>query len=268
MASFYNRYPNDDEGMIAEWAYWLLHDGHAASKVMEPFGAGFHERITVYHKLTAWLALPSIYLFGMKLLPLKIIVFMFFVLLCFVAYKYTQTEPGQKKWFFIWFILLYALNARVFEFAFTFRPEIIMSALGFTGFFFIKRGIDHKKYTYIMWSGIFSGLAFLSHLNGISYLLSGFTLLLFLKQYRFAIWFGVWGGLMALFYFADMLDTNIYKSVMHDLMNSPDVKDDQFNLLLPFLKLVNEQQRFLHSPVEITLSALFVVSLIFRAVGW
>lgn len=267
--SFINRYVNDDEGMIAEWAYWLIKKGYACSSLTEPLGTGFEIRNTVYHKLMAFMAIPLIKIFGMELYPLKSLSFVFFLLTIYVASIYFKTNNLKKhKLLFLLFTIFYALNSKVFEFAYTFRPEIVLSFFGFSSFFVLKNCTNNNKPKLAALAGFFAGMAFLAHLNGISYLLAGFFLLLIYKNYKALGWFTIAGFFTTLLYFADMLDTNIIESLKHDLFNSPDVKSNNFTFYLPFIKLINEQQRFLHSPVEISTTILLVFSVIFSKKGF
>jgi|GEM_PF-6077777 hypothetical protein len=255
---------NDDEGMIAEWAYWIINEGHARSTLAEPLGVGFDDRITVYHKLMTWLAIPLIWMFGMKVYPLKVLIFCFFLFLLFIAFKYfKKADTKNTKLHFALFLLFYSLNARVFEFSFVYRPEIILSSLGITSFYFLKVSMDENNKQASALAGLFSGLAFLTHLNGVVYLMAGFFLYLFNKKYNQLFWYTLIGGITILFYFVDMLDTNIIQAISHDLFNSPDVNNNKFTIWSPFIKILNEHQRLFQSPIEISLSILVILSLSF-----
>jgi len=183
---FWFRKPNFDEGIIAEWSFWLAKLGQPRSVLLSPLDSSLENVIYVYHKLLTWCGAIIIMVFGMEINPLRLFIFIF-LLLIIASFKHYSSisvkTDCQKKFFFVSVILL-LFYALVFQFSFTFRPEIMISALGFLSFLFLYKTSDSKKLLYPILGGVFAGLSFLTHLNGIAFLLTGFVILLWTKQFK------------------------------------------------------------------------------------
>ncbi len=262
---FYYRSPNFDEAIIAEWAYWIANIGIPKSVLYTPMGGGTEIVIYVYHKLIAWCAAIIISVFGMELLPLRIFILSFLFVLLFSFRKYTHQyiEKSAQKRFLLISALLLLFFTLVFKLSFTFRPEIMITALGFLSFLFLLSSLNSNNFYTAIIAGVFAGLSFLTHLNGIAYLIAGFIFLIINKKYKLSIFYSLAASLISIFIFADDISVNAIPHFIAQLQASPDTTSSEFVWYGPFLKILNEHQRFFHSPVETSLSILLVLSLLF-----
>ncbi len=264
LLGFYFREPNLDEGIIAEWAYWLANTGVAKSVLYTPMQTGTEHVIYVYHKLFTWLGALLIKIFGMELMPLRLMVLSFLIVLLAAIKsfgRYFVDEAHQKLHFFVATVVLLCFDA-VFRFSFTFRPEIMLSALGFLSFLFAYRAIKELKPVLAAISGLFAALGFLTHLNGIAFLVAGFVFLLWHKQYKAWFLYCVMAGFVSLFIFADDISSQFLSHFLQALNDSPDTTSAEFVWYGPILKIINEHQRFFHSPIEISLTVTLIAGLV------
>ncbi|HAH58588.1 MAG TPA: hypothetical protein DCL86_10610 [Bacteroidales bacterium] len=258
----WHRAPDIDDAWIGEPVWWMHKLGYAKSELMH--GVTSQEvRSLVHHKLFSLNGLISVKLFGFSLYSLKVVSLVWLMIFCVILYRYMVKKFNRDLALFV--LLLFTINAFVFQYSFVFRPEIMVMTLGFISWIFLENALNsRKKYFILLLSGLFAGLAASGHLNGLIFIGAGGLLLLWNKR-----WSGIpvfAAGSLAGFavYFYDFTPEFGFNYWMMQINNSPalfhsTVLPKSFSFLA---KLWREHLRFFHSPREIALSLMVIFVLI------
>jgi hypothetical protein len=262
ISSFIHHPPGVDDAWIGEHAYWMSKLGYVKSELMHGI-TNQHIRNIVHHKFFTLLGSGFIYIFGFSLLTLQSVNLVAMICFFWVFTRYLTKNSTVTE---IWTgILLMAVNALVFQYSLAYRPEIIVMTFGFISYIFLEKAIqspDTKKF--LAGSGLFAGLAAATHLNGLIYIMAGGLLLLLKKRPMHAVILGLCALPTFAIYFYDFTPEYNIAFWHHQIYDAPAlVKKSEFPDFLRFLvKPFREQQRFFHSPKEISLTLLFIFSLI------
>lgn len=269
--SLYHRIPHLDDAWIGEQVYWLNKDGVIKNVLMKNYANNEHH-LLAYHKAFVYNGLASVKLFGFSLFTLKSVSLAYLLIFFGIFYYYLvrlKKLINSKQFLFAVVVLL--LEPHIFEYAFVFRPEIMLMVTGFISFVFFEQSFKRKRNTtlFIFLAAVFSGISLLTHLNGFIFILAGAIILLFNKQIKYLFFFGSINLLFVYFYFNHLESVSELLGWFSMLTSYNSGKSDlgfQFSTLLNVvLKFLSEHQRFFHSPKEIALSLLLITSLL---LGW
>ena len=159
-------------------------------------------------------------------------------------------------------IILLITQYHFFNFSFIFRPEIPVAATGLLSYYFLHKFQSKKNTYFLLLSAFFAGCSALFHLNGLFFIFSGFTYLIFNKQKKNSLIFLVTSGIITLFYFLNITSIEDLNKFIYQFTNDPNLSNDDFSFFQKIIQLFKEHQRFFHSPKEIILSILFFFLLI------
>lgn len=268
--SLWGRIPDVDGAWIGENAYWLAKLGYAKSELMR--GITSQDSLTIiHHKLFNLLGALLIKLFGFSTYTLKSISLFFYIALIFLSYQYSVISTSllsKKDW--ILFLLLMFYFPWAFKFSFVYRPEIMITTLGFAAFILLEKTINDKdkRFAPAWFAGILIGLAIATHLNGLVFAASGLFLLIWNRKYAKLLPYSV-GVLMASsIYFYDYFQPGYFSFWYYQFFNSPTVTSvHEYPLLLePLLNLFSEHLRYFHDMeiIVFTLFMLFNLTISFR----
>ncbi|MDR0969356.1 MAG: hypothetical protein LBM67_02310 [Lentimicrobiaceae bacterium] len=266
IASLYQRYPQGDEGLIAEHVYHFEKEGYVKSKL----GAGYRDdseslehRQYFYHKLFVLTGVLFMKLFGFHIYTFKAVSLFFLLVFFLFLYFYFKKFLRLQCWKTFFFVTasLVLFNAHIFDFGFLYRPEIMAMTLGFISFYFLQKGlVDQPNYLWMLISGMFAGLSAFTHLNGVIYPFAGGLLLIFKKEFRSVVFFTITACFFTLLYFFDIHSVEEFNSLWNQFTT-----DGVVIAKKPFyMSLLKEHQRFFHSIVEISFSVLLLFSLFFN----
>ncbi|QDK81877.1 hypothetical protein EXU85_26010 [Spirosoma sp. KCTC 42546] len=256
--TYYHRTAHFDDAWFAEQSYWLAKDGWVRSEFFRGYN-GWEDRIYVFHKLfvyagALWMSATSFTLAFSKLLtPI------FGCLTGFLIWYYNRRQSAEQRWLAV---LLYFGCGTLIRYFFVNRPEIMCMSLGFASYVALDRSEGHP--TRLGLAGILAGMAALTHLNGLIYLMAGLLWAFIRMGWRSSIWFGIASGITLSLYGLDaLLDGNIDRMIMQ-FLNDPATQaglklSDKLSVML------NYHQLFFHSHGEVPLSVLALLCLlIFR----
>lgn len=264
--SFYHRYIYIDDAWFGEQAYWLAKTGIVKSVSIKNF-FGWDSHLLVYHKLHIIIGAALIKLFGWSVTPLR--GFSFLILILFVI-MLSQYFIKRKVIFsngeLIIALFFLAINPLIALYGFTYRPEILVMALGFASFAALDSYITKSKKTSLpILAGLLAGLAFYTHLNGMIFGMAGVVLLLWYRMFRQVFVFGFFTFVTASFYFYELLNPENLNVFFYQMANWPDPVGTQYfdNSVGGFLtavlkKLSDEHMRFFWSYKVWGFSALFI----------
>jgi len=254
IASFYQRSIHIDEAWIGEQAYWAAKEGAVRSEL---FRGLLHaeSRQLVYHWLFVWQAAGIIRLAGWSILVLRLITLSYLVAFLLISYQYLRATFLTAAACCLFYGVLLA-NALVVEYGYIFRPEIMVMCLGFCSWVFLQRCLHRTqaKGAHAVLAGLFAGLAAITHLNGLIFIAAGVGVLLWRRQVMLVLVFGLVASLLFSVSFLEILLNNQWQAYLKQM--SPAVQNKHTGPLPYILFVINEQKRFLHSPVEITLTLL------------
>jgi len=265
--SLVGRSPNVDDAWLGEHAYWLAKTGHVKSGLMRGVTSQ-EEKLVVYHKLHTIIGAIFIKMFGFWLYVLKSINLIFLILFLILFYKYFKWKQLSANSFSFALILLF-FNFAFFKHTFDYRPEIPAMTMGFISFIFLEKFFRNTiEIKFYMLAGAFAGLASLMHLNGLIFIFAG-CLLLFTNKYIVqGIFFGISSIPVLLLYFYDMnshADFQLW--ITQYYLPHFDARKGGGFFTIYFSRIVDEHMRYFHSPKEISLTILIIISLLFSRIA-
>lgn len=262
--SLYHRAPHVDDAWLGEHAYWQSKIGFVKSELMHGLTQQ-EDKLLCHHKLLTLQGALFINAFGFSPITLKSVSFIYYLVFLFVFYFYTSKKIFSKSEVYVALLLLIS-NSIVFEYSFVFRPEIPLMTLGFISYIFLDKSLKNKqhRYSFVILSGVLSGLCVSTHLNGIIFPAAGFLLFIWNKKYLQSLIFGLSSIQVILIYFYDFTSNYNIDYWLFQINKSPMLSGSSG---LPsgisyLMNLLTEHMRFFHSPKEISLSVLFIISFI------
>lgn len=253
--TYFHRTAHFDDAWFAEQSYWLVQNGWVRSELFRGYN-NWEDRIYVFHKLFIYAGALLMGATNFDLPFSKLLTPLFSCLTGWLIWYYNRRESIEQR---LLAVVLYLGCGTIIRYFFINRPEIMCMSLGFASYVFMERSVGHRPKLIV--AGIFAGLAALTHLNGILYLMAGFSWLLLRINWRSAIWFGIAGGLTLSLYGLDaLLDSNIDTMVMQ-FLNDP-ATQSSLKLTDKLSVMLNYHQLFFHSHGEVPLTVLTLLCLL------
>jgi hypothetical protein len=169
---------------------------------------------------------------------------------------------GIDNFRFYGVLILLLFNQDLLYAAADFRPEIMLMCLGFVSYAMLMLYFDKGKMLYLIPAGIAAGLCMFAHLNGVIFIIAGLGFLLFKKEFKGFFLFGIMACIAFLPYFSDVLLHADLKYFWHQFTHDPIVSEPHNNWYKPFVKLIEEQSRFLYNEKQVILTAMLITVLI------
>lgn len=268
IASMWHRFIYIDDAFFGEQAYWLAKEGIVRTATLIDF-LGCDHRLFSYHKLNIYAGAALIRLFGWSVNPLRFATLIFLIGFLLVYLRFFRENKNKLDSYHLaiaLFIILF--NPLTVLYAFTYRPEIWVMFFGFSSYYFIdKSARNNYPLKYIIAAGLLSGLAFLTHLNGLIFPVAGFVVLALAKKWKGVLTFSMASGIVCLLYFFDLWQDHHLATWLYQLRNWPDhnatnyLSDNFMDLVFNVIrKLSQEHQRFFWSDRVWVISAFFVLA--------
>lgn len=257
-----------DDDYIGEQVYWLMQEGKVKSELMGGFNQiGLEHYQSVFHKLWVYNGYLFCSIGGWSLLSLHFASFIYFFIFLTVFYLYQKRNiPKESKSFILPVSLLIILaHHELKNMSWSFRPEVMVMTLGFISFFFLNQFIQYQKKAALYLSALFAGLVFLTHLNGLIYVVAGFLSLCLYRRWIEAFIFGIIVTVIFSLYFLDIFLQADLAYFWHQFRNDPSLVKNTFSIWGILERILMEQVRYLFSEKEVPLTILLVISL---AVQW
>jgi hypothetical protein len=201
VSTYIYRNPVGDDGWFAEQSFWLYKVGIVRSNFFEGV-LKWDQQLLVSHKLFILFGACLIHFFGPVLPTFQLVGFIFFCILIIQIGMYIKKRDEKTNYYLLLFLILIFSNRFMVKVSFENRPELMLAALGLISFFLIQS--PNPTFAKIMSSGILSGLAILSHLNGTIFFLAGIFTLAYYRKYRYLFIFFAAGIFVSLLYFIDI----------------------------------------------------------------
>lgn len=212
LATFYHRVPHYDDAWLAEQAYWLVQDGHVRSELFRGLN-GWESQLFVFHKLFIYFAAGWQGLVGFSLVASKSTGTIWVLANGLLLYVYLRQQRlgVPVRWLGL---LLYVGCGTVIEYAFVGRPEPMYTTFGFGSFWLLTT----KRWP---WAGVLAGLAVLTHLNSLCFVLAGIGWLGWHRQWKHLIGFGLVAGAVSSLYLIDVVMSQQWAMFWTQLTHDP-----------------------------------------------
>jgi hypothetical protein len=259
--SLVDRPPDIDDAWLGEHAYWQAKLGFVKSELMHGI-THQEDRFLLGHKLLSLQGALMIRLFGFSLVVLKSVslAYLLLFLLLFYWHAFRKLLSPPEFWFTV---LILLVNAQLFDYAFVFRPETMLMAYGFLSYVCLDKALSSPRggTGWIALAGVASGLCVSSHLNGVIFVIAGFLLLVVNRRFLPALLFGLSAIPSAAVYFYDFTSRYNLHFWLYQLHETPAFERPQggSSLWYYLVNLATEQQRYFHSPLEISLTLLVII---------
>lgn len=254
--TYYHRNPTNDDAWFGEQSYWFYKEGIIRSEFFTGI-LGWEKQLLVSHKLFLIFGSGLIKLFGFNLPVLQFVGLIFFYVMIGGILTYIRkTEAEYSSWYMLMILILIYSNRLLIKMSFENRPEIMLASLGLLSFLFIY--FAKNQHWKIALAAVLAGLAALAHLNGVIYLIAGFLTLVFLKRYRQAVIFWVFGVMTASAYFIDVLQAEDGLSVWYYQFRNDPATQNAFGLWPKLFVMLTYLKVFFIPLENLALSLLFV----------
>ncbi|MDP2423769.1 MAG: hypothetical protein Q8M23_05415 [Bacteroidales bacterium] len=268
--TLWNRFIYIDDAWFGEQAYWFAQHGIPKTETIKDYFK-WDEHLLVYHKLNIILGALIVKIFGWSVNYFRVFTLLTFLIFIWIFTRYlrsNQQKYGKKQIIVAIFFLF--VNPLIIMLGYTYRPEILVMAFGFLSWIFLQKGLQVKYFgNNLFIGGLFAGLAFFTHLNGLIFPIAGGILLMCHRNLKQLVYFGMGAIVTSLLFFYDLWQPGRLELFFFQLKNWPDPVGSNY---LPsnaldvvrsvLIKLSQEHQRFFWSEKVWILSVSFFLSLI------
>ena len=264
LASLYHREITYDDAFFAEQAYWANKIGYVRSELFNDY-EDWGTRQYIYLKLHVWQTALVDRIFGWSAYIFKTIPLVYLCIFIFFAYQYYKrylSPDGIEPFYF--FLSLLLLNTYVVHFGFENRPEIMQMCVGFLSFLSLRQGIKFEKPLYIISAGLLAGITVLFHFNGIIYITAGAGLIIYMRYYRYLLYFVVAAACIAPIYWYEMIANHAVDIAINQMINYPSLSKEGLSLKNILLKILFSPKRYVIHLQEFSYVLLFILSLYFN----
>lgn len=255
-----------DDNALGENLYFLLKEGVIRSEMMRGYGGlSLEVHQTISHKLFLYLAYPFVALTGWSLLALHLFSILCFALLLLVLWKHFRFLipyfPKTDRFFYGCLLLI---NYNVLYFSGTFRPEALLTLLGFLQFISLQQYLEKRSFAPLSLSAVLAGCALATHPHGAIFGAAGAVLLLMQKRWKVVPLYGITAALVfSGIYFADILWQGSFSLFQYQTTHDPVIGLGQKAWYSPLLSLADEHVRLFFNEREIVTTLLFVFAFLF-----
>lgn len=260
LLSLIDRQIGTDDAWFAEQSYWFDKKGYVRSDLFDGLN-NFGKEHLAYHRLHVWQGGFMIKLFGWSEYSFKAIMLAYFIVFLLTAYAFFKNNKifTEQSQYFLFYTLAITHSITVFL-LFTNRPEIMVMTFGFSSFSLLFYSINKQQITKVILSAVFAGLAVLTHLNGLIFVVAGAVLLLSKRNYRYFCYFAVTSFLVSCLYFMILHDMDDVRLYLQQMQYNPALQKESFSLGGMFIKLLNSYIPYFHKGSDGSYTLLFVLT--------
>ncbi len=247
-----------DEAWMGEQAYTEARDGVASQKLLTGM-FGFDRQMLIRHKLFITLGSILTRAGGFHLPLLRLISLFSGLALVIMMFRYLGRREPERMLPFLLTITVFLMCPLVFRYVNTYRPEFLLSALGFASFLFVLRTTEDNHAVSAAAAGIMAGMAVLAHLNGVIFIAAGFGTLLLYRRWKTSAIFLSISLTVASAYFYDVIGhVALFRE---QFFNDFVVEKTDYGILAPLKKIFGEHRRYFRTPEIVGISVLFLLTL-------
>ncbi len=255
--AFTNRGIYIDEAWIGQQVYSLLHKGVIITDLFRDYPP-LDKTIVIYHKLIVWMGALTATIFGWGLYQLRLVSALSGIATLLMMYLFIKSIESRRAAAIACLILLW--SPVFWEQMRIFRPEMLMTCLGFASFLILWEAYMKESIALTVLAGAFAGWSGLAHPIGLFFMISGAVALLFEREFKLALIL----ALTSLFAFAPyltglLIDWRLFFSQLFD--NGVMASKLSLEWWRPFLNLFNEHMRIFRGPDTFGITILLIISL-------
>ncbi len=259
LLTLWQREIGTDDAWFAEQSYWFAQNGYVKSELFRGMNQ-VENRHLAYHRLHVWQGALVAKLFNWSAYTFKSILLFYFIILLISSYLFIKTHKiFTERSEYILFYLLTIAYAILIKLSFTYRPDIIVMVFGFLSFFMVFSAIKTEHLYNSIFAGIFAGLAVLTHLNGIIFIVAGSMVLLLSKKYRLFFYFSTTSFVVSLLYLIIIQDKADLLLYLLQMKNNPALSEKDFSFFGSTLKLLSSYKSYFHKGSDASYTLLFVL---------
>lgn len=253
LLTFFHRAYHFDEAWFAEQSFWLVRDGHVRSELFDGY-IGWGDGLYVFHKLFIYAGAAVMYVTGFSVAASKLVGILSSLLGGYLVWQYGKHTTREQQWLAV---LLYFGCGTLIRYGAINRPETMCMALGFASFLFLHTpGVSARPNPVV--AGVLAGMAALTHLNGLVYLITGAIWLFAKTGWWAAGLFCVFGSLTLSLYGLDALVDGNIPVLLNQFFHDPATQQN-LNLSDKLSVMADYHQIFFHSQNEGALSVLVIL---------
>ncbi|GAB2559025.1 hypothetical protein [Spirosoma aerophilum] len=242
-----------DEAWFAEQSFWLIRDGQVRSELFRGYN-GWENGLYVFHKLFIYAGALVMAITGFSVGASKVVSIFFGLVGAFLVWRYNQRTSREQQYLAL---LLYIGCGSLIRHVSINRPETMCMALGFASYMALDPpGSSRPK---ALLGGLLAGLAALTHLNGLIYLVAGSLWLLIRADWRSVGWFVVVGSLTLSLYAVDALLDGHMAILVAQFCGDPATQQN-FHVGDKLSVMADFHHIFFHSEKEAALTALVLLA--------
>ncbi|OIN55719.1 glycosyltransferase family 39 protein [Arsenicibacter rosenii] len=250
--TFFNRAEYYDEAWFAEQSFWLIRDGRVRSELFRDYN-GWEKSIYVFHKLFIYAGALIMSVTGVTVAASKVVSILFGLLGGYLLWLYGKRYSLEHQWLSLF---LYLGCGTLIRYISVNRPETMCMALGLASYLALDPPKQSRSNPVM--AGMLAGLAALTHLNGLIYLIAGTSWLFIKIDWKSAFVFVIAGSLTLSIYGLDaLLDGNV-ALLLQQFFNDPATQEN-LHFSDKLAVLADYHQIFFHSQNEAALSVLFIL---------
>lgn len=258
--SLWHRALHIDDVWLAEYSFWLNKLGYVKSEAARGF-YGSEIRHYVYHKVFAIEGAWIIRIFGFEPYALKSISVIYTALSLPLLTLIYKKYSSSGKYLFLMFAVFLSFFHTV-NLGFTFRPEMNLVFLFLLSFLLFDKYLDTNRRTFLVAAALISGLSIATHLNGNIFVAASVLYLWIQRRWIAGFIYGMIASWGLFFHFLfDVRSLAELRDSFNQLSHWRDVSTGKYGLEL-FIRLFEEQGRYLHSPPEILYTLMLILLLV------
>lgn len=198
--TLFHRISHFDDAWCTEQSYWLLEDGIVRSELFRGYNY-WHERLYVFHKAFVYMQAALLYFLGFSVWGARATPMLFTGVVLLLLLRYFRTKRESQ----LLATMLYIGCGTLWIFGIDNRPETMVAAFGLASFLLLTRNQQKSSIFQLIMAGVCAGMAALTHLNGLIFIVAGAGWLVLRRNWRAAFLFGFSGSCIASLYLADAL---------------------------------------------------------------
>ncbi|MBI5266911.1 MAG: hypothetical protein HY851_06730 [candidate division Zixibacteria bacterium] len=249
-----------DEAWLGQQVYSLVTHGEVRSEFFRD-KAPLDGKIVLYHTLLIWMGAAASWLTGWGLYTLRAVSVVAGLLLA--ASLFWFRPFGMNRRIAALAALLLLITPLYFRVMLIFRPEMLLTLLGFLSFVLVDRGVIPARRDLLFFAGLCAGCSGATHALGLSFALAGGVVLLVYRRFRVLAWF-IAGSLIGFAPYVAGFFTD-RSAFLDQAFHNPLIQSDiGMHWYQPVVNLLGEHTRWFRNFESIGISVLFVLAILLQ----
>jgi hypothetical protein len=262
VGSFYHRWIHMDDAWSADEALMMARTGQIRSEIFTGF-LRYEYKVLNAHKLHIMLGALYIKLFGFSPWVVKAVPLPFLVVLVLAMLHYQRRfTPYHGTVVGLFTVLVLLVHASIFEYSYSYRPEISHACLGFCSFLLLHKGLVSNRFLPVAAAGLLAGLAAFIHLNGLTFIAAGGGLLFFRGAFKKTFLFGGVAAAVTALYFFDVRTPQDFELFLFQFRNDPALRASNFSPWHYLTKITDEHMRLFRDWPQASFTGLLLLVLL------